>query len=88
MKIMDTQTLKPRIERVTKQWTLESNVLVPSLGELVSFAYPAFGPGDYQGVGGAALKAKLKLANGRQNVSLLNEVYFSDELCVNLLPNF
>ena len=41
MKIMDTQTLKPRIERVTKQWTLESNVLVPSLGELVSFAYPA-----------------------------------------------
>ncbi len=76
---MNVQTLKPRIERVAKQWTLGSYVLVPSLGELVSFAYPAFGPGNYKDVGGAVLKEKLRLANGRQNSSLLKEVYFSDD---------
>jgi hypothetical protein len=79
MKSMDTQTLKPRIERFTKQWAPESYIHVPSLGELVSFGYPAFGPGNYQDVGSAVLKARLKLASGEQNASLLNAVYLSDD---------
>lgn len=77
---MKTSKINARVERQAPQvWTPESKLLVPHEDGEIVFAYPGFGPGNYQNVGKQILEKipgkDLAIPTGEYTASLLYAAY-------------
>ena len=73
-----TQTI--RIKRIPKVWNPDSELYIPYQGKEITFAYPSFGPDNYQNVGNKILSNNLRLPNGEHTASLVHTAYCNPQV--------
>ena len=77
--MIEPQT-KSKIERITKVWTPDSKLWVSHNDQELGFAYPSFGPGDYQTVNRELLENGLEVPTEEYIISLIHTAYYDSKV--------